>query len=424
MSIVPSEVQYVKPAELPPSTRCISLVSVPQQGQTFSEGQQITFPLQQYGHIVPSSLVVSYTIAYTAGAVANGILGIPAYAPISRLDVAINSTTVESISNYGALCTMLVNAKMTPAQKLGLSKPFGLTCGSGTATLQNADSFTGVLSATNTLRVSAPLGCIYSSAEKYFPLSMGDHRITLTIDSLANFTYGTSLTSFSITNVQLNYDIITFDEATERALLGQADGAGDIYLKSQSYQISSAPVASGFSGYLEQPFACSLTSIKSLFSLFTSAVGNRNFASYDITAGAGQISWTVAGKNYPETAIDMLNRPQYATIEFLSAIYGTKDPIMGVHTSMSGANWSAVDADPADDSKINHAKSYFGCNVERLSGGSNSVMLSGVSSLNSNVTLKLQVNTATLALLNSMLIINHDLIIKFNPSMRQITVLK
>ena len=161
-----------------------------------------------------------------------------------------------------------------------------------------------------------------------------------------------------------------------------------------------------------------------MFSLFTSAVGNRNFASYDVTAGAGSIGWTVAGRNYPETAIDMLNRPQYATIEFLSAIYGTKDPIMGVHTSMSGANWSAVDADPADDSKVNHPKSYFGCNVERLSGGSNSVMLSGVSSLNSNVTLKLQVNNATLALLNSMLIINHDLIIKYNPSMRQITVLK
>lgn len=81
MSIVPSEVQYVKPAELPPSTRCISLVSVPTQGQTFSEGQPVTFPLQMYGHIVPSSLVVSYTINYTAAGVANGILGIPAYAP-------------------------------------------------------------------------------------------------------------------------------------------------------------------------------------------------------------------------------------------------------------------------------------------------------------------------------------------------------
>ena len=92
---------------------------------------------------------------------------------------------------------------------------------------------------------------------------------------------------------------------------------------------------------------------------------------------------------------------------------------------MSDATWRAVDADPADsatDPKRNVAKAYFGANVERLS--SNSYMLSGVSSMNSNLTLRLVNNTALLSALNAVFIVCYDAVIKFNPMMKQVVVLK
>ena len=437
MSILPTEVDYRKPNELPASTRCLSLVSVPQQGSgSFSSGQQITFPLVSYGHVVPDSLVVSAVISYTtdAGAGTTTILGsCPASAWVQRLDTQINSQTVETINNYNSLYNMLINSKCDVSSKLGLSKPFGLSFSTSETDatyapgFRNGDGFVHATGAgTKTIRGSFPLGCIYSSASKFLPLSMGDNRITLTIDSLDNFTGSSGAavrSALAISQIQLNYDVIVFDEMTDALINSQADGAGDIYLKTQSYAVSSSPLASGFVGSTEIPYAQSLTSIKSLHTLFTPLVGNRGFASHDATSQNGSLQYTIAGRPYPETAIDTLNRPQYATLEHLAAIYGTHDPIITARTSMSNATWTAVDADPAGDSKvIDVAKAYFGANVERLS--SNSYMLSGVSSMNSNLTLRLVNNTALLAGLNSVFIVAFDAVIKYNPAMKQIVVLK
>ena len=438
MSVLPTEVNFAKPNELPTSTRCLSLVSVPQQGSgSFSSGQQVTIPLVSYGYICPDSLVVSAVISYTTDATAGttGILGsCPASAWVQRLDTQINSQTIETINNYNALYNMLVNSKMDVSAKLGLSKPFGLTFSANDSTtppvytpgFQNGDGAVFAQGAgTKTVRGSFPLGCIYSSASKFLPLSMGDHRITLTIDDLANFTFsnGGVRSALAISQIQLNYDVIVFDEMTDGLIMSQADGAGDIYLKSQSYAVTSSPLANGFSGYTEIPYAQSLTSIKSCHSLFCPLTGNRNFASHDATSQNGSWQVTIAGRPYPETAIDTLNRPQYATLEFLASIYGTHDPIIGVKTSMSNATWTAVDADPSNDSKVvDVAKSYFGANVERLS--SNSYMLSGISSMNSNLTLRLVNNTGLASALNSIFIVCYDAVIKYNPAMKQVVVLK
>lgn len=437
MSVLPAEVDFTKPRELPNSTRCLSLVSVPQQGSgAFTSGQQITFPLVQYGYIVPDSLVVSCVIRYDvdAGAGTTTIMGsCPASAWVRDLTTMVNSQQIENIQGYNSLYNMLVNAKMDVSAKLGLSKAFGLsfsdseTAAAYTPRFNNGDGAVFATGAgTKTLRGSFPLGCILSSASKFLPLSMGDTRITLTIADLNDFTGSSGAavrSNLQISQIQLNYDCIVFSEDVDGLINSQADAAGDIYLKSQSFAVSSSPIANGFVGSTEIPYAQSLTSIKSLHTLFTPLVGNRGFASHDATSQNGSLQYTIAGRPYPESQIDTLNRPQYATLEFLASIYGTHDPILSTRTSMSNATWTAVDAAPADDSKvIDVAKAYFGANVERLS--SNAYMLSGVSSMNSNLTLRLVANTATLAALNAVFIVCYDAVIKYNPSMKQVVVLR
>jgi hypothetical protein len=417
----------------------MSLVSVPQQGSgAFSSGQQVTLPLVSYGFCCPDSLVISavirYDVANSAGAGdTTGILGgCPALAWIKDLTTTVNSSQVEYISQYNALSNMLVNAKMTPTDKLGLSKPFGLTFSTNDTLatsapgLSNADAHiqAGGQNNTKTIRVSAPLGCIFSSASKFLPLNMGDTRITLTVEDIANFIFTRGVATVSnlqISQIQLNYDIVQFDEMVENMIMGQADGAGDIYLKTQSYAVSSVPIANAFQGQTEIPYAQSLTSIKSLFSLFTPLVGNRSFSSVDATMQNGSLQYTVAGRSLPETAISTVERPQYATLEFLAGIYGTHDPVTSARTSMSNFNWR--NAGDGLDTAINTSKAYFGINCEKISSAS-TYFLSGISSQNSNLTVRLTTNTALGAGVNSVLIVCYDAVIKFNPTMKQVVVLK
>lgn len=119
----------------------------------------------------------------------------------------------------------------------------------------------------------------------------------------------------------------------------------------------------------------------------------------------------------------MKNRPQYSLAEYLAGVYGTKDAMIGATTCFSIDSFSPVDANPGNDSPYSLvAKAYFGCNVERLSGSN--TLLSGISSMNSNLTLRLNLNKATLAQLNAVTIIAFDLVFKYNPATRQVVVMK
>jgi len=442
MSVLPNEVNFSKPAELPQSTRCLSLVAQASQGSgAFTSGQQLTFPLIQGAgnYIVPDSLILSCVIEYTtdAGAGTTGILGsCPASAWVRDLTTLVNSQQIENIQQYNHLYNMLVNAKMDVASKHGLSKPFGLTFSTSEANSAYAPGFTNgdaCVFATGAgvkrVRGSFPLGCILSSSSKFLPLGMGDIRIQLTIDDLNNFTFTQNgqpavRSGLQISQVQLNYDVIQFDPMTESLINSVADGVGDIYLKSQSYAVSSSPIANGFVGFQSLPYAQSLTSIKSLHTLFTGNTGNRGFASYDATSQNGSINYMVAGQQYPQSVIDTLNRPQYATLEFLASIYGTHDPILACRTSMSDATWRVASNNLDAESKvISVPKAYFGVSTEKLSSAS-AYFLSGISSMNSNLAINLTNNTALLSALNAVLIVCYDAVIKYNPMMKQVVVLK
>ena len=100
MSVVPKECDYSKPVSLPSSAKTTSLISVPQGGLgPYQAGQQITFPLVQYGRLLPESMYLSANLKFVNGTTgtANYILGIPALSWISRIDSYINSSTVETI---------------------------------------------------------------------------------------------------------------------------------------------------------------------------------------------------------------------------------------------------------------------------------------------------------------------------------------
>jgi hypothetical protein len=280
----------------------------------------------------------------------------------------------------------------------------------------------------NIISVSVPMCNLLQNCDKMTPLDMGEFRLLLTVDQLANIACeadgtATTLTAFSITDVEYHYDAVVFDAATTALILGsQVDGAGDIYIKTESYQTSQSVIASGQQGSIEIPFANSLTSIKSLITNFTRSDRYKQFASYDITGVAGgSVSWTIAGIPYPPRPINTLSHRSSAVVETIGALHGNKANPAHTNCSYSANNFRDVDVAQADDSIRDLSKATFGCSVEKLDG---SYMLTGQSSMNSNSTVRLTIGTATPVACNALMIFNHDAIIKYNPATSQVVVMK
>lgn len=434
MSVVPKECDYSKPVSLPSSARSTSLISVPQGGLgPYQAGQQITFPLVQYGRLVPASMYLTANLKFVNGTTGtiNHILGVPSLAWINRIDSFINSSTVETVNAVGPLAQMLLSGKMNAVDKLGLSYPLGINFGAdGAFVTEESDGYfisaaTGT-GAVVTVPIATPIPNIFSNADKYFPLGLGECRIQLTSDILSNFAStsagaATTLASYTIENVQLMYDIIEFDDNTEMLINSQVDANGDFYIKSESYAVSSATIATAFTGYVEIPYANSLTSIKSIYTMFCRSDRYRLFAAYDPTQSNGSVQWTIGSQPYPSSAIDTLNRRPSAVMEFLEALHGTKASPVSARTCLSFSNFRDSTVVQGSDAPSNLSKAFFGCSLEKISG---SYLLTGISSMNSNITVRVNIGTATNVALNALTILNHDVLIKFTPSTRQVQVLK
>lgn len=424
MSVLPKEVDYSKPAQLPASVRCSSLVAVPQGGRNgYSSGTQIMLPLVQYGYFVPNSAYLTAKISVTGTANPNSLLSVVAQSWISRLDTFINSQSVETQNQYGAVSSMLLHSKMSTADKWGLSYPFGIKVVDGDANNVDSHSKTGV--ATHVFQIAIPLNCIMQNADKMLPLRMGETRIVLTVNDLANFSIqddGTpsELTGLVVDEVEYHYDIVEFDAMSDQMILSQTDEAGDIYFKSESYGSSSAQINNGTQGFLEVPFASSRASIKSLFALFCRTDRAKFYASYDPTQGNGSVQFTVAGATYPPKALDTINARSAVVLEHLSAIHGTKTSPDTARCCLSELNFRNSNVAFADDSITDLAKAYFGVSTERISG---SYLMTGISSQNSNSTVRVQIGTALTSALNLLFIQNYDALIRYNPSSGQVQIL-
>lgn len=426
MSVLPKEVDYTKPAQLPASVKCSSLVAVPQGGKNgYSSGNQIMIPLVQYGYFVPNSGYLVAKISFTGTANANSLLSVVASSWISRLDTFINSQSVETVNQYGAVSSMLLHSKMSTADKWGLSYPFGLKVADGNA--NNVDSHSKTGADTHIIYIATPLNCIMQNADKMLPLRMGESRIVLTVNDLANFSVqddGTAseLTNLSIDEVEYHYDIVEFDAMTDNLILGaQADEAGDLYFKSQSYASSSAQIANATQGFLEIPFANSLASIKSIFALFCRTDRAKFYASYDPTQSNGSVQFTIAGQTYPPKALDTINARPAVVLEHLQAIHGSKTSVDTARCCLSELNFRSSNVAFANDSITDLAKAFFGVNTEKISG---SYLLTGVSSQNSNSTVRVQIGTALTAALNCLTVFNYDALIRYNPSSGNVQILK
>ena len=422
--MLPREVEY-RVSALPECTTS-AYVSRAVNGSTFSSGQiQVNLIQNRDCYLIPSSMYAQFTIAVDAdGADTNVLLGLPAASIFDRSDVFINSTSVDTINNYGAVVNMLYNGKVSVAGKMGLSKALGNEFAENAANEVDSRTITAG-SGTNTFSVAIPLCNILSLQEKLYPCSAGEARIYLTISDILNWSCkndgaASTLTNLQVSNFEIHYKAITFDSATSALIMSQVQPDGNVYLKSESYQSSVANLATGSNGSVGLVYANSLTSIKSLFTQFCRADRFKvnSGAAYDPQFST--FNYEVAGKNYPQTAYTSAGVAG-VTLEALEAFNGVMSHAEASSCSLSANNWRLLNAAFGADSFKDLPKAYFSYNCEKLPS---STALNGISSQNSNIVVRLNIGTATTATSTVVQIFQHDCIIKVDPLTGSLTVMR
>ena len=184
MSALPSQVNYNEPLlRLPENTTNFLACALPTNGSTFGPGSIAQVDLQtNRGFLDPASISIRYKVNVTSSAnpAANPattakLVGTPVYTFINKYVCYANSQTIETISNYNTVANLLVNLKMSVAQKLGQQYSFGYvgedSAGAPVTPVNNEQLDGRILTnASETFYMSAPLYCLLSNSEKLIPL--------------------------------------------------------------------------------------------------------------------------------------------------------------------------------------------------------------------------------------------------------------
>ena len=415
---LPSSVNYAEQLpSLPPSSQVINVAVNPTNASSFTAGSQIQLDLINRGFLVPDSMYISYDYSVTQGVGLNAEMkGCPAYTSFSRQDVQVGSQTIDTISSYNVLMAMLTNLNYSVGQKMGLpSLGYGPST-PATPTLESQDGRIFNVATTETGSFSAPLMSILSNSEKLIPLfAIGATRISLTLDSIANiFTTAEVPTAWTLSNVELRYKVVDLGSEVEDMVRGMGSR---LFIKSQSFGVSSQTLATGANGAQELTFNQRYASCKSIFAIngTSTADGNTFFDSVNLAANS-EYSFNIAGVSYPQKPISTSRSRNQAFMELKSATGSIFDKNNNV--AITALEYAYDGTDSATTYAI-PGKFYIGTSLEKLNSDS---LLTGISTQSSNIGYRVNLGGATASTVTITLVVNHDSILEIDVMNKDLMV--
>lgn len=424
---LPKELQYNKYYKLPKSVQCISLATNA-LNNSVGPGEKLEFDFVSRGKMVPNTLWLEYELVPTGQTIAGALIrGVPFYAPFSQSRILIGSQGFDDQQSYNAVCSSLVDLKMTTDQKYAHARNLGLTL--------TGDLFYGGLTSTTGVKLdlAGPLPNMLSNASNQIPLAwMPQVRLQLTLAQVSEIFQvlaATSLpTNYSVINAVMHYDIIEYGDDYDREILSSMlDENGMLNIKTMSYATSGQVISIGSSGNIEYIFNTRFGSIKSLFAFFPpggNASAWQQFESFDPTSSSGEISVSVAGRRVNERALSTAVNKNAGIPELVLALNGSQNILSAMfHVNYEG--WT-LNNGATTTNTTNYPTQYgsfvYGCNCEKLS--SNDVLLSGISTESSPISVNLNFSTATGATQSVRLTILYDGIIQINPLTKSVQVIQ
>ena len=164
---------------------------------------------------------------------------------------------------------------------------------------------------------------ILSSCEKLIPaFLMPQIRQILTIDSRTNFVDGAHVTAFSISNIQITYNLINFGQEVQNMVMS----IPKFIIKSQGWSNSAITVSLGTVGSQSFIFNQRFASIKSAFLIGSGGTTNLSFDAIDIS-NLGTYQIQVGGICFPQLSLNAGHNKNAILQELrkaIGALYDTK----------------------------------------------------------------------------------------------------
>lgn len=413
--VLPKEIAYQPSLPALPECQNIDVVLAPVNGGSFGPSSLIQFDLVSRGFIEPGSLYIRYKYTLTNGAGEISVIrSTPVYAFINKLETIFGSSVVESINNYNQVANLMVNLQMDVAMKYGQQSAYGWST-SSSANLQELDGRTCVTNESNSL--SAPLPCILSMAEKLVPAGfMPNIRVQLTTASIAEAFSATVPTNYVLSNVELCYSMVDFSGDVNELVKNMGD---QFYIKTTSFKNMGATLSTGITGSVDLVYNLRLASIKSLFALFcgqNARCVNGIFDSVDPTSSNGEVVFNIAGVSHPNRPVSTLNSKSAILMELKKAVGALHSE--SYNFSINSVEFSSNDATTTTTNAP--GKFYFGVNTEKLS--SNGALLTGISTQNSPINLRISTGTATTQAYTVYLVAMYDALIAVEPQLRNASI--
>ena len=180
------------------------------------------------------------------------------------------------------------------------------------------------------------------------------------------------------------------------------------------------------SGTNELIFNARYASIRSLFTNFAGTTIarciNGNFDSVDVTSNAGSYQYFIGGKAYPDREINTTQNKYGALMELKMAINGGLHSLQAQNMSITSQEFNVYDnmTDITATSVLIPAKFWLGVNCEKFSTAN--ALLSGVSTQNSPVSLRMNIGSPTEQAYNVTLIVLYDAVIEVDFANRNASV--
>jgi hypothetical protein len=335
---------------------------------------------------------------------------------IARIDCYHSSNLLESISQANVLYSLMFDAVLDPAQKVGLGALYG-----GTATISNhrdGVTLTSTSTAAAQLTVCIPLlsSICGMGLDKYLPLGVADdYRIEVTwadeasglVQSAA--TGDTYLSGFStawvIQSPEILCNIIELDSQGMALVNSVAPQSGETILHGTSYRSynSSMPSASGgsFSTLVPARFA-SLNNILLAPRLSATTIArNGNSISSRINPNISSYYFRVGGAQIPQKPVTLINSTttggySEALFEFIKCFHTINTPMSATALKIDLYN-VAKTADarngPVSAGDATSLSAFaIGQEFETFSGKSD-VLLSGMNTLSTNIFFECEVSS-------------------------------
>ena len=436
MAFLPKEVEYNRPhASVSPDTTSLNVIVRPSNGQVFQPGGDvITFDLPSRAFMSPASLVLRGVMTHTSAA--NGstdsVFGAaPGAAWIQRVETQISGQTVESINSYGQLYNLLVNTKLGFSERFamqtelmtGSAATAGIppTASAGVASFAFATGDTDA----NDSSFAIPLGCLLANCTNYVPLGMmGGVRISITTDQLANYATMVGAGSLTFGSLELAFDMIDFGRGFDAVVGSMADSEGNINLKSSSWNVSSQTLGALTAGTTEEHiYNVRLSSIKSLIvqagGITANSLNGAKFDAASVQGPGGSTQYVVASTVYPQTPISETN--QALVMSELRQSLGEAHDLLGSKMSIQNLVFDANLARNLSNGTSTLALPachFVGVNTEKVS--SNQLMMSGISSQLSPISVRLNYSADVAAGFLLTLFVLYDAILSINLPTRQV----